>query len=899
MTVLPAESIPLAGDGETEIPPPAVGTSDDHLVPDMNSGVDGDVSPPFEPPSDIQKPLSSPDLLQSSVSAPEMEAPPAGVPGGSTEQGGVASDVDTPPDTPPSFRQSLPTRLRSASQSELRPRPTPTPQRISSISITPQSSLLNPVLAFRSPASHPFLSTADVSLNTSSDFPSGQSVDSIESAQSASSVFTSPQTHKPLTAYESGEVLSWNTIQHTDDSALSPEKPSPLVKLRSKDDGREQSAAADAVEATSPLAEQSATGGGSLWDLFMGELTSTDFDESYETKKERVQNFLNVPYELEKFMLFGLLICFDSFLYIFTILPVRIIIALSRLFRSFFSKSVYLKSAEKCDLIKGALIAICCYMLQSFDASRLYHSVRGQAVIKLYVVFNTLEICDKLCSAFGHDILDSLFSKATVRSGHRTPAHRKHLGRATHFVVALLYVFTHSIVLFYQVMTLNVSVNSYNNALLTLLLSNQFVEIKGSVFKKFEKENLFQLSCADIVERFQLAVFLFIITLRNYIELTGGASFHHAWTYIQSLTLPSVLNLPSTILTSLFAFDISSPHTWSSATNTASHLPLYITQLVTNIISSVEFKMIEVLATPIVVVYGTEVLVDWLKHAFITKFNQIKPGVYGRFRDSLCRDLVGGRVGKEKGGVGEVGSPGGRETLHMLGIVGRGGYDDEGPAAAAAGAASADAAWRRVPIPEPPMWVVETPWAGGRWVWEWLWRGMSWMQDADVRGRWSERGGVVASWVGVVAAVFSCLLLIKLILGRSLLQMSRTRVHQLHIEQLLYQQQHQPSSHPQPAPPPPRPPEGFATPPRRMSHSQHNPLIFMKRGPSQEWASDMELSKFRPPVGGVNGGLGPFFEKEGGGGGKGAGRGDVEEDRKSAMKLDSIDRFQMVRSRIV
>ena len=51
-------------------------------------------------------------------------------------------------------------------------------------------------------------------------------------------------------------------------------------------------------------------------------------------------------------------------------------------------------------------------------------------------------------------------------------------------------------VLFYQVMTLNVSVNSYNNALLTLLLSNQFVEIKGSVFKKFEKENLFQLSCA-------------------------------------------------------------------------------------------------------------------------------------------------------------------------------------------------------------------------------------------------------------------------------------------------------------------------------------------------------------------------------------------------------------------
>ena len=47
-----------------------------------------------------------------------------------------------------------------------------------------------------------------------------------------------------------------------------------------------------------------------------------------------------------------------------------------------------------------------------------------------------------------------------------------------------------------MVLTLNVAINSFNNALLTLLLSNQFVEIKGSVFKRFEKENLFQLACS-------------------------------------------------------------------------------------------------------------------------------------------------------------------------------------------------------------------------------------------------------------------------------------------------------------------------------------------------------------------------------------------------------------------
>ena len=38
----------------------------------------------------------------------------------------------------------------------------------------------------------------------------------------------------------------------------------------------------------------------------------------------------------------------------------------------------------------------------------------------------------------------------------------------------------------------------------------------------------------------------------------------------------------------------------------------------------------------------SECAVDWLKHAFITKFNHIRPKVYGRFIDVLCKDLVGG-----------------------------------------------------------------------------------------------------------------------------------------------------------------------------------------------------------------------------------------------------------------
>lgn len=41
-------------------------------------------------------------------------------------------------------------------------------------------------------------------------------------------------------------------------------------------------------------------------------------------------------------------------------------------------------------------------------------------------------------------------------------------------------------------------------------------------------------------------------------------------------------------------------------------------------------------------VMACEMLVDWLKHAFITKFNHIRPSVYERYTDVLCLDLSSG-----------------------------------------------------------------------------------------------------------------------------------------------------------------------------------------------------------------------------------------------------------------
>ncbi|RKP11291.1 eukaryotic membrane protein family-domain-containing protein, partial [Piptocephalis cylindrospora] len=252
------------------------------------------------------------------------------------------------------------------------------------------------------------------------------------------------------------------------------------------------------------------------------------------------------------------------------------------------------------------LLILCSSILQIVDASRLYHSVRGQSVFKLYVIFNALEIADRLCSSFGHDILDSFFAKADSQDSILV------VSTPTHFFLAAAYILIHTIVLFYQCITLNVAINSYNNALLTLLVSNQFAEVKSSVFKRFAMENLFQITCSDIVERFHLSLFVLIIALRNMVELSGSSllswssllpwSWSWSWFWSWSWSWSSLTSLPAL------------PHTWSI--------------------------LLDSILGPCLAVIACEIFVDWLKHAFITKFNHIRPTIYGRFADILATDLV-------------------------------------------------------------------------------------------------------------------------------------------------------------------------------------------------------------------------------------------------------------------
>ena len=279
--------------------------------------------------------------------------------------------------------------------------------------------------------------------------------------------------------------------------------------------------------------------------------------------------------------------CADAFLFVFTLLPIRFLIAIwfsisrpiKRIVNDYPSQSnIGLQPAEACDLLKGIIMIGSVFLMSYVDMSMLYHVVKSQSVIKLYIFFNMLEVGDKLLSSFGQDILDALFWTATSLNSTDKTRKRDHLGVLPHLAMATVYVFSHTLLVLLQATTLNVAINSKNKALLAIMMSNNFVELKSMVFKKFEKNNLFHMSCSDVRERFHYLILLFVVIVQTLKE------YHWSEDYLYVLLVDS--------FGILFA----------------------------------------------------EIVVDWLKHAFVTRFNEISPEVYADYSISLAYDLTSSKL---------------------------------------------------------------------------------------------------------------------------------------------------------------------------------------------------------------------------------------------------------------
>lgn len=197
---------------------------------------------------------------------------------------------------------------------------------------------------------------------------------------------------------------------------------------------------------------------------------------------------------------------------------------------------------------------------------KLYHWIRGQNMMKLYLLLAMIEVFDRLMCSLGQDCLDSLYWNTTRRP--------KSLRMFVSFFVVLLYATIHTMILFIHLATLNVAMNSSDQALLSLLIGGNFAEIKSTVFKKYNKQGLFKITASDICERFKLALFLALVLALN---TSQGMSQGMVYDFLGMCAL--------TFISEMFS--------------------------------------------------------DWIKHAFITKFNFIQARVYPEYALLLAGDVTG------------------------------------------------------------------------------------------------------------------------------------------------------------------------------------------------------------------------------------------------------------------
>lgn len=147
-------------------------------------------------------------------------------------------------------------------------------------------------------------------------------------------------------------------------------------------------------------------------------------EERFVARREKVYMFMKIPREVEKFMSYGFFQCTDAFLFLFTFLPVRFLMAVwalltrpfIRLFRcvkinfpllfNFYNNEAFIHSPNKArylnkptllsseivDLLKGTIIIVCGIALSRLDMAMLYHLIKSQSVIKLYIFYNMLEV---------------------------------------------------------------------------------------------------------------------------------------------------------------------------------------------------------------------------------------------------------------------------------------------------------------------------------------------------------------------------------------------------------------------------------------------------------------------------------------------------------------------------
>lgn len=227
-----------------------------------------------------------------------------------------------------------------------------------------------------------------------------------------------------------------------------------------------------------------------------------------------------VPARLEKLLIVGFLLCLDLLLHELTFTPLQVCFAMPRLFnhalRTLCRKrksTPVLSVTEAGDFVRVTLLLFNVLLVhRCFDVSGVYHYIRGESFLKLYVIFNMLEMFERWCRSVGVDLFDLLM--ASVRQSW--------FDFLPKYLVTLAYCFVHANMHFLRVLLLQVAINTSSSAVFLIIVTNNFGEIKSTVFKRYDQKGLFPIVTSDMVERFYLLADIIFVVARLSIPTHRG-----------------------------------------------------------------------------------------------------------------------------------------------------------------------------------------------------------------------------------------------------------------------------------------------------------------------------------------------------------------------------------------
>ncbi|KAH9599875.1 Tapt1 family [Trypanosoma melophagium] len=255
-----------------------------------------------------------------------------------------------------------------------------------------------------------------------------------------------------------------------------------------------------------------------------GQTADDDDNSSNSTRdmrfKEMLQHFLRMPemlVDIEFYFAVTMLSLTENILSLL-LLPLKCLVAFSRFER---------RDAVALVLIIFGILtygSLSLYTTQLY--AYLYHVVRRTSFIKLVMVFNILEVADRLLSALSQEAIEVLTVCVQGWGRGSTAYYKKSsvmvqrslwlpFGSA---LVSAVCVAAHAVTLLLSVVTLNVAVNAEGHLLLALMISNNFSEVKGVAYKKHNRESLLQVAAADAIERLKFFLFVLVMVIQHMHE---------------------------------------------------------------------------------------------------------------------------------------------------------------------------------------------------------------------------------------------------------------------------------------------------------------------------------------------------------------------------------------------